>query len=95
MLPSEWDLDLMIVPAGTFERPFAAAEKDGLEDRSVRYVSFEHLIAPKGPRPETRRGTAQPQGFDRCGHAVEAQERQPGGRVAEGSIPSKRHAGDA
>lgn len=44
---AEWDLDLMIVPAETFERLFAAAETDGPDDRSVRYVSFEHLIALK------------------------------------------------
>jgi hypothetical protein len=44
---AEWDLDLMIVSAETFERLFAAAETNGPDDRSVRYVSFEHLIALK------------------------------------------------
>lgn len=44
---AEWDLDLMIVPAETFERLFAAAEADGPPDRTVRYVSFENLIALK------------------------------------------------
>lgn len=44
---AEWDLDLMIVPAETFERLFSAAEADGPPDRPVRYVSFENLIALK------------------------------------------------
>lgn len=43
----EWDLDLMLAPAATFESLFTAAATGSVEGNAVRFVSFEHLIALK------------------------------------------------
>ena len=45
--PAEWDLDLMLVPGGAFERLLAAAQSAQLEGAAVVVPSLEHLIALK------------------------------------------------
>jgi len=45
--PSQWDLDLMLVPAETFGRLLATAKPATLEGVAVVVPSLEHLLALK------------------------------------------------
>ena len=45
--PSQWDLDVMLVPAGVFERLHASAKAAKLEGAAVVVPSLEHLLALK------------------------------------------------
>lgn len=45
--PSQWDLDLMMVPADVFERLLASAKPAMLEGAPVIVPSLEHLLALK------------------------------------------------
>ena len=44
---SQWDLDVMLVPAGVFERLQASAKAAKLEGAAVVVPSLEHLLALK------------------------------------------------
>jgi hypothetical protein len=46
-VPLQWNLDLMLVPAATFERLLAAAKPAQLEGAAVLVPSLEHLLALK------------------------------------------------
>lgn len=45
--PGSWDLDLMLVPEGVFERLLASAQSARMEDAAVVVPSLEHLLALK------------------------------------------------
>ena len=45
--PSEWNLDVMLVPAETFTRLFQAAKPANLEGAQVVVPSLEHLLTLK------------------------------------------------